>query len=419
MIAWRTELKRAEAGFQTKRGSRCEMTSHKRVLLDGVSGIAWQDANWNQSNSLQFPGNADWSVKTSTLIGGTAQGVQLLEICTGTTTWSILPTRGMGIWKAELGHLRIGWNSPVTRPVHPAFVNLTERNGLGWLNGFNELLCRCGLAYQGPPGTDNGEMLTLHGRIANTPASNVELEFDATGTGAIIIRGIVEETTFFGPRYELATTYRFPLGEDRVEITDVISNRGARPIPLSLLYHINIGDPLLEAGATVTVPSRDIVPRDARSGALGANWNRYAAPEPGFPEEGFFFNPIADASGWSTAVLTNSRRNQAFAVRFKPDTLPWFTVWKNTMALEEGYVTGIEPGVNLPNLRSYERDHGRLPQISPGESYRCDLQLVIANSSVAVQSLQQAAANCQVQIRQTFHALPQPGWSPQGDSEVG
>ena len=186
--------------------------------------------------------------------------------------------------------------------VHPSYVNLAERNGLGWLNGFNELLCRCGLASQGPPGDDGGEKLTLHGRIANLPATQVEAAIISNGPGALEVRGTVEEATFFGHCYRLDTTFHMVLGENRARLTDVITNLGARPAPLSLLYHINLGQPFLEKGATVTVPSRDVVPRDARSGAQSADWNRYGGPQPGFAEEGFFFNPLPDADGWAPEV---------------------------------------------------------------------------------------------------------------------
>jgi hypothetical protein len=380
-------------------------------LLDADASISWSAGEWSPRTVPQLSG--DWSVTATTLVGGVSEGVQCLKVANGKTTWWIIPTRGMGIWKAQRGELPIGWKSPVGRPVHPAFVNLAERGGLGWLNGFNELLCRCGLAYQGPPGEDNGEKLTLHGRIANLPATKVELRFDPTG--AIEIRGVVEEKTFFGPCYHLETTYRTKVGDDRIEVTDVITNLGARSAPLMLLYHVNVGTPLLEAGAKVTVPSQDIVPRDAKSGSLGLNWNIYDPPTAGFAEDGFFFNPLANADGWCTALLESKTTHRGFAVRFRTETLPWFTVWKNTMALEEGYVTGIEPGVNLPNLRPYERDHGRLPMIAPGKSYRCELELIIADGVEEIRRLQLEAASCQGSVKQQFHTTPQPGWSPQGD----
>lgn len=390
------------------------MGQHAEVLLDAEAPVAWKHVNLHDGHALRSGDSEKWSVKTTTLTGGVSEGVQCVELSSGPATWWILPTRGMGLWKGQSGNLPLGWNSPVKRPVHPAHVNLAERNGLGWLNGFNELLCRCGLAYQGPPSNDNGEQLTLHGRIANLPALRVELQIDST---ALELRGIVEETTFFGPCYRLETIYRTEIGSNRLRITDLITNLGARPAPLMLLYHLNLGQPFLGPGSTVTVPSRDIVPRDVRSGSLGMNWNRYAAPEPGFAEEGYFLNPIANSDGWCTAVLVNQQADAGFAVRFRTETLPWFTVWKNTMAVEEGYVTGIEPGVNLPNPRSYEREHGRLPQIPPGQSYRCELELIAENTSAGVAKLRDEAAHCQGTTPQKFHAQPQRGWSPQGDGK--
>jgi galactose mutarotase-like enzyme len=340
----------------------------------------------------------------------------MVEVCNGPLSLTVVPTRGMGIWKGEYQGLPLGWKSPNPRPVHPMYVHLADRNGLGWLNGFNELLCRCGLAFQGPPGNDEGESLTLHGRIANLPATIVEAGIERTGAGALELRGTVEETTLFGPCYRLESTLRVEIGSNRAAITDVITNLSARPAPLSLLYHLNLGEPFLGEGAKVKVPSRDVVPRDDRSGAAASGWKRYAGPQAGFAEEGYFFNPLADEQGWCTAVLMDRERTKAFGVRFRTETLPWFTVWKNTMALEEGYVTGIEPGINLPNFRAYEREHGRLPMLEPGQSYCCELELVVENTAEGVSRLRSDAKRCQRNIVQQVHSKPQPGWSPQGDA---
>ena len=35
-------------------------------------------------------------------------------------------------------------------------MNLESRGGLGWLDGFNELVVRCGYEWTGHPGIDNG-----------------------------------------------------------------------------------------------------------------------------------------------------------------------------------------------------------------------------------------------------------------------
>jgi murein DD-endopeptidase MepM/ murein hydrolase activator NlpD len=58
-----------------------------------------------------------------------------------------------------MGDVYLGWNSPVKEVVHPRLINLQSRGGLGWLEGFNEWMVRCGLENNGHPGVDFGERL--------------------------------------------------------------------------------------------------------------------------------------------------------------------------------------------------------------------------------------------------------------------
>jgi hypothetical protein len=80
----------------------------------------------------------------------------------------------MALWRGDYRGIRIVSMPLIQGPVHPK-SGLADRGGLGWLAGFDELLCRCGLAFNGPPGQDRGQPITLHGRIANIPASVVEV----------------------------------------------------------------------------------------------------------------------------------------------------------------------------------------------------------------------------------------------------
>jgi hypothetical protein len=141
---------------------------------------------------------------------------------------------------------------------------------------------------------------------------------------------------------------------------------------------------------------------------LGTNWNRRRA-QPAFLKKDI--NPLANSDGWCTAVLANAP-TMWFAV-VKTETLPWFAVWKNTMALEEGYVparAGRESAE--PAATSVTRP---VAQIAPGKSYLCDLELIAEDSAGGVTKLREEAARCQGTTPQKFHAKPQAGWSPQGD----
>jgi galactose mutarotase-like enzyme len=384
------------------------------ILTDVDAGVHSDRGEILPNQALRLSGSSQWSVRWKTLRGGVSEGVQVIEIDNGRMSLSVLPTRGMGIWKGRLGDLPLEWKSPVERPVHPAFVNLQDRGGLGWLHGFNELLCRCGLAFMGPPGEDQGENLTLHGRIANLPAHRVEVQIDTTGSGAIELIGVVDECSMFGPRWRLTSTLRLQAGSNVCSITDEVTNLGGQASELSLLYHINVGRPFLEPCATYAVPCRDIAPRDARAAQGIDACYVYGAPIAGFAEQAYYHVPLADSDGWSTAVLANSSNNAAFAVHFQTRQLPAFTVWKNTIAEDDGYVTGLEPGINFPNFRAFERKHGRLPIVKPGKSYKTELVLEVVDTEVAVRKLYDRVKAIQGPNEPIVHREPVAKYSPAG-----
>ncbi len=135
------------------------------ILTDVSNRVFHENFALAASPELTLGGSDGWSVNKYRLRGGVSDGVDVVELNNGKLTVSILPTRGMGLWRGTCDGLALGWNSPVAFPVNPAYVNLAERDGLGWLAGFNEWLCRCGLEFNGPPGKEG----TLHGQIANYP----------------------------------------------------------------------------------------------------------------------------------------------------------------------------------------------------------------------------------------------------------
>src|SRR5688572_31046499 len=64
------------------------------------------------------------SVKKVTLHGGKQEGVDLIAVNNGKLSFTVIPTRGMGIGKVEMSGIRLGWDSPVKEIVHPQYVNL-------------------------------------------------------------------------------------------------------------------------------------------------------------------------------------------------------------------------------------------------------------------------------------------------------
>ena len=100
-------------------------------------------------------------VTKSILRGGVSDAVDVLDLENGALRIRLLPTRGMGIHRVWCGDVELGWRSPVAGPVHPQLVNLFEPSGIGWLSGFDEWLCRCGLESNGAQnGTNQDDSYT-------------------------------------------------------------------------------------------------------------------------------------------------------------------------------------------------------------------------------------------------------------------
>src|SRR3954454_763928 len=167
------------------------MTRYKSWTLTDVRGDIWVDSFAAGPDSLHLPTPHDWSLRKRTLRGGLRDGVDLIEVHNGGLSFAVLPTRGLGLWRGDYHGSPLGCRAPAPGPVPPKFVQLADRGGLGWLAGFDELLCRCGLASNGPPGEDRGARLTLHGRIANLPAQRVEARISLDPPYEISVTGEV------------------------------------------------------------------------------------------------------------------------------------------------------------------------------------------------------------------------------------
>jgi galactose mutarotase-like enzyme len=324
-----------------------------------------------------------WSVRQTVLHGGKQEGVELITIDNGKLLITLIPTRGMSLLEVRSGALRLGWDSPVKEVVHPQFVDLESRGGLGWLDGFNEGMVRCGLEFAGHPGRDEfvdntgakAEMnLTLHGKIGNLPASEVEVVVDRVPPHRIRVRGIVPERSFHGPKLELAAEVSTIPGSDTFRIDDAVTNHGAAPQEFQLIYHANFGTPLLEKGATVVAPVARIAPMNDHAARAIDQYSTYDGPTAGFIEQVYLITPLADEAGRTRVLLRNAAKDQGASITWSTRELPYWTLWKNTAAEDDGYVTGLEPGTGFPFNRKVERQFGRVPKLSPGETRRFSLE---------------------------------------------
>jgi hypothetical protein len=350
--------------------------------------------SWRIGGTADTPaGPVAWSVTKRTLHGGKQEGVDLVVVDNGCLRIAVVPTRGMGILDVTRGGVRLGWDSPVPEVVHPQFIRLDSRGGRGWLEGFNEWLCRCGLEWSGGPGQDRypdeagNEVvrdLSIHGLIANTPASEVSVAVDPEPPRRIRVRGRVAERMVHGAKLDLDVEISTEPGAASFRVADVVTNRGGYPQEFMMLYHTNVGRPILDAGAAFVGPVERVTPLGAYDPKEIAAWATYAPPTHGFRGQVYCLRLHGGPDGRTLAMLRNKAGDRAVSMAYDLQALPCLAIWKCTRPEAEGYVTGIEPGTCYPSLRLIERKAGRVPKLAPGASHAMalDVSLLVGADEV-------------------------------------
>ena len=393
------------------------MEVKRKIVVMGVLGMAWvlnsggtQAADWVPINKklISVEDNLrvqEWKYQTitpegftvtmvkSVLHGGKQEGVDIVTIDNGRMTIVVVPTRGMSILGVTMGRLRLGWDSPVREVVHPAHINLHDRDGLGWLDGFNEWLVRCGLEFAGHPGTDvfrdntgaeSKQKLTLHGKIGNIPASEVEVSVDREPPHQIRLRGRVDERSFYGVALELATEITTKPGSPTFTINDRVTNRGVEPQEYEIIYHANFGPPILESGASVKIPLRRLQPMNDVAEKALETFNVITGPLAGQKENVFLIEPLSDPDGDTTILIQNADKTLGCSMHYPIHKLPYLTIWKNLALERSGYVLGVEPGTNYPFNRRVERQSGRLKMLDPGETKAFELSYTLHDNPESI-----------------------------------
>ena len=219
----------------------------------------------------------------------------------------------MGLWNGWFDGNRLGWDSPVTDgPIHPALVNLAAAGGLGWLDGFDELLARCGLENNGAPfevktvkpdGSESHTTFGLHGKIANIPASYVAVHVGAEPPHEIMVEGHVQESRLFGPAIRMETRITTTPGSNLLVVRDEFVNLKDQPVDMQVLYHWNFGPPFLDAGARFLAPSKSVTPATLGPNKGSASMKFTAVPSPAMP---------------SRSITTISTRGRPVSVKLSP-----------------------------------------------------------------------------------------------------
>lgn len=142
----------------------------------------------------------------------------------------------------------------------------------------------------------------------------------------LVVAGTLRQTGVFSENPVLERAWSADLGGTALRLHDVIRNEGLDAEEHMVLYHVNVGWPLLDESATLDIASVEVHPRDEDARAGIDRWRRIEAPQAGYREQ--VFGHEFPRSGTAVASIDNPVVDTRLELRFDAATLPAMHQWK-------------------------------------------------------------------------------------------
>jgi len=330
----------------------------------------------NKRQMLRYVGDFSqlFGIKEYTLVGGKADGVKAFDINNGSgLIFTVLADRCLDIAGLSFKGINCSY---IGKPsiVAPQYY---DQNGIGFLRSFHSgFLTTCGLRNVGGPCEENGESFGLHGRMSNTPAEEVCASTEwINDVPVLTISGKMREARVFGENLRLGRKIICKYGENKITLQNTVENLGFNSEPLMLLFHFNMGYPLLDKDTVLLTSTRKLMPKDQAAAKGMDSYNHSQQPTPGFAEQVFYHDLASDKNGQTSVALVNKKLEIGVALSFNKNQLFNFTQWRQ---MGEGeYVMGIEPCNCFVGGRLDPENKKHIQYIEPGEIRNFDIDITL------------------------------------------
>ena len=354
-------------------------------------------------------------VRLMTLGDGVERGIRLLEFRTGGgLRFSVLIDRAFDVADCEYRGAAIGWHSP-SGFRHPGLHEYEGEGGLAWLRSFSGLLVTCGLDHillmhaQDAGHYHYGHRRqvdsSIHGRIGTIPGKLVGYGEEWRGDECwLYCEGMVQQSTVFGEDLHLLRRIEARVGSSEFSVHDRVVNHGFYRTPHMLLYHINIGHPVLAEGSRYLAPIRHTpwAAHAADPRAQGVGYRTMPAPIVNFREQVWEHAMGADAAGRVPVALVNDTLGLGLLVETNADEFPCQFEWQNFHAGH--YVFGIEPSTNHVLGKPFAQDRGELIWLEHGEARAYTTRFAVLDGAGAIADAERRIEGIALQPADDFPA---------------
>lgn len=359
-------------------------------------------------------------VRLMELADGVERGIRVLEFRTGTGfQFTVLVDRALDIGDCSFKGAAIGWHSP-SGFRHPGLHEADGEGGLGFLRSFSGLLVTCGLDHTLFMEDEEGGHYhygarktlrhPLHGRVAFVPArlGGYGERWDGE-VCTLWCEGLVQQSAVFGEDLHLIRRIEAVVGGNALTIQDRVVNNGYYTTPHMMLYHINVGHPVLAEGSRYLAPVREVpwAVHAEHYRQQGVGYRRLGAPQPIYDEQVWEFEMGADAAGTVPVALVNDGfdggRGLGFMVESQKDQLPCHYQWQHLQAGQ--YTVGLEPSTHHVLGKAFARERGELIQLEAGQARDYAVRMAVLDGTAEIEA---AAARIQAIAAQPDDDYPAP-----------
>ncbi|MBS6196596.1 MAG: aldose 1-epimerase family protein [Clostridiales bacterium] len=302
-------------------------------------------------------------VRPLTYAEGRAENLKAFEVKNGALQFTVLGDKCLDLGDVSFKGINVNF---LAKPGLMGRNHFDTHGDEALRSIMGGMMFTAGLENICPPCTSDGKDYPMHGRIRTTPAEHLCADAQWTEEGyTMTVSGEMREAELFGEnmvlRRKISTTYP----GNTIVVEDEIENQGFREEPMMILYHCNLGWPLLSEDCEIVLPTLEVIPRDEDARKYLESYDRMEKPVDNEPEAVFLHRLAGDEEGNTFAAVINEKLGIGVKISFSKKELPYFMEWK-TLASGD-YALGLEPANSSVYGRLYHEDRGDLHKMKPFE----------------------------------------------------
>lgn len=316
---------------------------------------------------------------------GRARGLNIVEVKNGPLMFSVMLDKCLDIcemsWRGENVNFlsKPGLNGRNSFDTNGVEAQRSIMGGLFFTCGY-ENICA---PYENYP---------MHGRMRTSPAEHVSVNASWIEDEYVIsVSGDIREAELFGENLLLHRTIETVLGEKTIIVKDEITNEAFRDEPFMLMYHCNIGYPLLSEKSRLIIPSKNIEARDNVSDQNIETWDVMPSPRDNEEEYVYLHELASDENGDTFAAVVDDTAKKGIVIHFNKNQLPFFGQWKSTASGD--YVIGLEPGNSKIYGRQYHEENNSLYYLKSRQSIAYEIRFEIIESDDEILAVDKESKN--------------------------